>query len=496
MARASQLVEVFDDQRVVLRMASPETDTLLSTIFRRYPAEEWASFARFGWHETPQGLILTLTAIDPPTEGELDEQAAHVVIYEPYTLRVALAADDHPLAIGVIHSHPEGYRPTASVIDDDMDGYYAPYFADFAPGRPYVSLIFAKHASQLVMSGRVWWQDRWHAITLCAIERTPVMCWIGGRMPAASPPPTPRVARLSAAFGSESAARLSRATVAVIGAGGTGSAAIETLARAGVGRLVIVDPDQLEDSNLERVHGSMPSQVADNFKKVCVARDHVRAIAPGCEVVAIVGMLPQSSILDEVLAADLVLGCTDQHASRVALSDIALRYLVPALDCGVALEGADGIVTGQIVQFVRFLAADGCAWCRQIVDPVRLAQELTSPTERTRRREAAAEALERQQDGDAYWREERQLNTVGYLTTMAGAMVAGYAIGWITGRFDVPFSRLQMNLVAPWLDVVDADLPAREDCSCRSIRGFADQGAADALISAPTHWIAPTRLED
>ena len=36
-----------------------------------------------------------------------------------------------------------------------------------------------------------------------------------------------------------------------------------------------------------------------------------------------------------------------------------------------------------------------------------------------------------------------------------GAMLAGYAIGWLTGRFDPPFERLQMNFVAPFLDVTD-----------------------------------------
>ena len=66
------------------------------------------------------------------------------------------------------------------------------------------------------------------------------------------------VGRLAAAFGDEAARRLQGATVGVVGAGGTGSAAIEVLARAGVGRLIIVDPDDLEPSNLERVHGSWP----------------------------------------------------------------------------------------------------------------------------------------------------------------------------------------------------------------------------------------------
>jgi len=94
----------------------------------------------------------------------------------------------------------------------------------------------------------------------------------------------------------------------------------------------------------------------------------------------------------------------------------------------------------------------------------------------------------RGEEGRAYWFEQPQLNTVGYLTTATGALAAGYAIGWLTGRFDPPFSRLQMNLMAPYLDVTDSAQSARPHCACRRVRGWADQANADALITAPTHW--------
>lgn len=87
-----------------------------------------------------------------------------------------------------------------------------------------------------------------------------------------------------------------------------------------------------------------------------------------------------------------------------------------------------------------------------------------------------------------YWQAEAQINTVGYLTTAAGAMAAAYAIGWLTNRFDPPFERMQMNFVAPFLDVTDQKQAARTDCVCSEFRGWADQGAIDSLITAPTHW--------
>jgi hypothetical protein len=117
-----------------------------------------------------------------------------------------------------------------------------------------------------------------------------------------------------------------------------------------------------------------------------------------------------------------------------------------------------------------------------------------SDTERKQRRAAVVAAYGRGEDGDAYWRSQPQLNTVGYLTTVAGALAASYAIGWITGRFYSPFTRLQMNLVQPLFDITDVDNVPREECTCRRVRGWADQARADALITAPTHRRPVRRL--
>jgi hypothetical protein len=476
-------------RKVIVRLDDLEFTRLKDVVFSRYPELEWATFARLGWRQTPDTLVLTLAALDPPSGGDLDERVGHVKILEPYSLRVALTAEEHPLAVGVVHSHPRGCAPRPSTIDDDMDGYYSAYFGDFAPGRPYVSLIFSEENGRLFMSGRVFWEGAWLTVDRFIVEGASVDTY--GAIPSTEKSEDElreRTTRFTAAFGEEASERLRRATVAVIGAGGTGSMAIEVLARAGVGRLVIIDPDHVTESNLERVHGSRPEHIEQRTPKVILAREHVRSINPRCKVEAYLGSLPQKEALDAVVRADVALGCTDQQHSRLALSDITFRYLVPAIDCGVMLEGGDGVVTGQIMQFVRFLAADPCALCRGMVTPKRLSEELMPEEEKARRQAEAEAARLRGDDPGPYWRGTPQLNTVGYMTGAAGALAAAYAIGWITKRFAPPFSRVQMNLVAECFDVQDIPDQTCEDCACRHRRGWADQGAADALISAPAHW--------
>ena len=474
-------------QKIIVRIGSLEYEQLERLLFSRYPDKEWATFLRFGWRESSEALVFTSVGIDPPESGDMDERVGHVKILEPYTLRVALAAESHPFAIGVAHSHPEDYGPHPSGIDDDMDSYYSEYFAGFTHERPYLSLIVSKFDGQIVMSGRVFDKNRCKIVDRFIVERTPVQTWSKTGVDPSSMDHG-RTARLTAAFGEEASERLRVATVAVIGAGGTGSMAIEVLARAGVGNLIIVDPDHITESNLERVHGSQPLHVVQGTPKVLIAREHALSINAECEIKAYLAALPQKEVVDAVVTADVAIGCTDQQHSRLALSDLCTRYLVPVIDCGVMLEGAEGAVTGQIIQLVRFLSADPCALCRDMIIPQRLAQELMSGEEKAERRAAAEKAIMRGEDPDPYWQGVPQLNTVGYLTGAAGALAAAYAIGWISGRFEPPFARLQMNIVEKCFDVQEVVMSAKHQCACSRVRGWADQGAADAFISPPPHW--------
>lgn len=476
--------------RVILRLASPEFDQLQQVVFRRYPDSEWASFAWFGWRVTADALVLTLAGIEPPTPGDMDESVRYVKIGAPYTSRVALAAEKRQLAVGVVHSHPRESMPTASEIDDDMDRYFADYFGGFAPGRPYASLIVAERSGRLAVSGRVFWRGQWLPVQQVAAERQAALeTWAYGAPPALPPVPPERVARFTSAFGKEAYQRLRRSCVAVIGAGGTGSAAIPILARAGVGRLIIADSDRVSESNLERIHASRPEHAANATPKAMLAYQHVRDIDPNIEVEAYIGRLPQKEVVDAIVTADVLIGCTDQQSSRMALSDIVTRYLVPAIDCGGLIEGRDGRVTGQIGQLVRFLSNDPCALCRGMVDPKRAREELLADGNRERRRTEAtagpAETPAVPVDPGAI----SQIDTVGYITTVTGTLAAGYVIGWLSGRFDAPFERLQMNFVADCLDVTNRKQIPRADCTCRRVRGWADQGA-ESSFEPPAHWPA------
>ena len=117
--------------------------------------------------------------------------------------------------------------------------------------------------------------------------------------------------------------------------------------------------------------------------------------------------------------------------------------------------------------------------------------------ERQFRAEAAAEAELRGVDGAQYWGGTPPPElTVGYLTTMVGAMGAGYAQNLLLGSAKLPHHRFQFDLGKSSLAFVADDRPPRSDCACQRAIGRGDQGRADRSVSHPTHWPQATEITD
>jgi hypothetical protein len=374
------------------------------------------------------------------------------------------------------------------VIDDDMDQYYSGYLEGFTARRPYPSLILSEIDGEVTVSGRVWFRDQWLPVTRCVAEGAAQPLWIGTEPARDKALNETRVARIDSSFGRKAAKRIRNSSVAVVGASGTGSPAIEVLARAGVGHLIVIDPDIVEESNLERLHGGFSRHVEHHASKVQIAREHVAAIDASIHFEGYQGRVPQTEVVDALARADVILGCTDRQHSRLALSEIAFRYLVPLIDCGVSLEGKDGRITGQTIQLVHFACDSPCAACRDMINWQRITQELMSEAEREARRRAAAEARQRGEDPDPYWRDEPQINTVGYLTTATGALAAGTALGIITRTFEPGFARAQINALNYPVDLVDWPQGRRNDCPCGQLLGYSDLHPSKRFITPPLHW--------
>lgn len=145
--------------------------------------------------------------------------------------------------------------------------------------------------------------------------------------------------------GIEGQARLTAAHVLVVGAGGLGCAVLAYLTAAGVGRLSIVDPDRVEESNL---HRQPLYRMADiGHLKAAAARAALLQLNPGVRIEAVTDRLLAGNAARLVAAADLVVDAADSFAVTYILSDACQgggAVLVSASVLG--LEGYVGVFCG------------------------------------------------------------------------------------------------------------------------------------------------------
>ena len=140
--------------------------------------------------------------------------------------------------------------------------------------------------------------------------------------------------RQAAAFGKPFNERLRSLRIAVIGVGGTGSPTATLLARAGVGELILIDGDDLERSNLNRVRGYRNADVG--IKKAKTLASYINSLDIGCTAIAIDKYLEDSpEAIDALSGCDFIFGCTDDVIGRELMNLTSHYYAIPLIDTGL-----------------------------------------------------------------------------------------------------------------------------------------------------------------
>ena len=130
-------------------------------------------------------------------------------------------------------------------------------------------------------------------------------------------------------LGEEGQAALLASSVVIVGCGALGSVQAELLARAGVGRITIVDRDFVEESNLQRQFLFAESDVAEELPKAVAAERRLGQINGGIQVRGIVADLEPGNALELLSGADLILDGTDNFETRYLINDYAVFSGIP-----------------------------------------------------------------------------------------------------------------------------------------------------------------------
>ena len=130
-------------------------------------------------------------------------------------------------------------------------------------------------------------------------------------------------------IGAEGQRRLRSARALVVGCGALGSAQVETLSRAGVGRLRVVDRDFVEESNLQRQTLFTERDARERLPKAAAAARRVAEINSDVEVEAEVADVNNSNVERLVEGCDVVVDGTDNFATRYLVNDACVKRGVP-----------------------------------------------------------------------------------------------------------------------------------------------------------------------
>ena len=144
---------------------------------------------------------------------------------------------------------------------------------------------------------------------------------------------------LSRVFGADALERLARAHFCIVGIGGVGSWAAEACARSGIGRITLIDHDDIHISNTNRQLHTADDTLGR--PKVDVLRERIVAINPECECVAVDDLVTRGNVEKFDFAQfDYVIDCIDHVSHKLTLMHFCRRNKIRCISTG----GAGGLV--------------------------------------------------------------------------------------------------------------------------------------------------------
>ena len=182
-------------------------------------------------------------------------------------------------------------------------------------------------------------------------------------------------------FGDEGQKLLRDTRVGVVGCGGLGSFAALELAYLGVGEILLIDRDSLEDPDRNRLVGAWSSH-REGMSKVEILHDLAKCIDPA------VGVQFQQTPFEgpEAQAAltnvDVVMGCVDHDGPRFLLNEFCCKHGLPLIDAASdTIPESDRVLFGGRVCVATQLT--GCLFCFGVLDQNELREYFASEEQKT-----------------------------------------------------------------------------------------------------------------
>jgi len=166
---------------------------------------------------------------------------------------------------------------------------------------------------------------------------------------------------------------LADARVTIVGLGGGGSHIAQQLAHVGVGHFRLIDPQEIDGSNLNRLIGGTKQDVVAKTPKVEIGERVIRSIRPWAEVRT---AKREWQLADDLLKdSHALFGCVDGYRQRMYLEGAARRFALPYFDIGMDVTKLDDAQYAVAGQMIMTLPDGPCMRCLGFLTQQRLDRE-------------------------------------------------------------------------------------------------------------------------
>ena len=317
-------------------------------------------------------LLVQEVHVVPEREYDI-RSTTEVQISGQFQLNCENRARKNGWSIVYCHSHPFARStPSFSSQDDRTEAKLASYLEGRLPDVPHLSLLVGAEAINCRSLG----SDQ--SVRVLQVGRN-LTTAAGG--PHVSNVSTALYDRQILAFGDDGQNALQILRVGVVGLGGTGSAVVQQLAYLGVTKYILIDRDDVDVTNLNRLIGAGVEDVGKT--KVSVARRIISTICPNPEIDSFEGDVVDEDCAQCIAQSDIIICCTDSHASRHLLNSVSYQYYIPCIDMGVVLTPDTKSGTVDISGRVNMLSPGlPCLTCLNELDPNAIRKELLNAEQR------------------------------------------------------------------------------------------------------------------
>jgi molybdopterin-synthase adenylyltransferase len=294
-----------------------------------------------------------------PDEEERDVHG-NVDIMPEYFKRACQTAVKEKSGLVFMHSHPYPGWQGMSKPDIKTESGYAPTVLTLT-NLPIIGMTVG---SDQIWSARIWKYEHgsyfknW-ASTVRVVGKSLKVSFNDQLRPI---PEFKEIFKRTFTFwGEKNHAHIARLRIGIIGLGSVGSIVGESLARMGIQRPVMVDFDEVQEHNLDRLLGTTRDDIGQLKIYVAKRQFEKASTASNIQILTSPSPITEEAGYRQALDCDILISCVDRPWPRHVLNHIAYNHLIPVIDGGI-----------RVRLNPKTLLFEGAEWQLQTVGPERI----------------------------------------------------------------------------------------------------------------------------